>query len=454
MKKIVVIGGGAAGAKAASKAKRLEPNNHIELYTNEDKIAYSLCGLPYYIEGSVDDINKLIIRTPQNFIDNGIPVFLNHELQEIYPDKNCVLINGNHIFYDELILATGAKVNIPKVENAKANNIFTLRSLEDGVNIKNKMLQSKSVLLVGGGYIGIELTEAFIKNGLTVKLVESKDRLASDFDDDFSKIIQDIIVSKCAENIEPYFSRKIIKFSVDDNNNFKSAITDKGDEIFADFCVLATGASPNVDVAKKAGIHIGTTGAIYVDSKMRTNYSNIFACGDCTESYCIITRIPAYIGLGTIANKEGRVAAINATSDEYFEKFDGILKSTITRFFDYTISKTGLTYKDAIGYQDRINLAPIYTTVTKKDKAGYMPNVNDVTIRIVADKRSGEILGAQGIGSKDNISQRINTIASALKNRATVDDLLHLDLPYAPPFSGSIDPILTAAYKLKEKLNK
>ncbi len=454
MKKIVVIGGGAAGAKAASKAKRLEPNNHVELYTNEDKIAYSLCGLPYYIEGSVDDINKLIIKTPQDFIDNGIPVFLNHEAQEIYPDKNCILINDNHIFYDELILALGAKVNIPNVENVHANNIFTLRSLDDGVNIKNKMLKSKSVLLVGGGYIGIELTEAFIKNGLDVKLVESKDRLASDFDDDFSKIIQDIIISKSDTKIEPYFSSKIIKFNVDENNNFKSAITDKGDEIFADFCVLATGAHPNVELAKKSGIHIGTTGAIYVDSKMRTNFKNIYACGDCTEAYCIITRIPTYLGLGTIANKEGRVAAINATSDEYFENFDGILKSTITRFFEYTISKTGLTYKDAIDYQDRINLVPIYATVTKKDKASYMPNVNDVTIKLVADKRSGEILGAQGIGCKDNISQRINTIASALKSRATVNDLLHLDLPYSPPFSGSIDPILTAAYKLKEKLNR
>ena len=306
MKKIVVIGGGAAGAKAASKAKRLEPNNHVELYTNEDKIAYSLCGLPYYIEGSVDDINKLIIRTPQDFIDKGIPVFLNHEAQEIYPDKNCILINGNHIFYDELILALGAKVNIPKVENANAKNIFTLRSLEDGVNIKNIMQKSKSVLLVGGGYIGIELTEAFIKNGLNVKLVEFKDRLASDFDDDFSKIIQDIIVSKCDTHIEPYFSRRITKFEVDENYNFKCAITDKGDEIYADFCVLATGASPNVELAKKAGIHIGTTGAIYVDSKMRTNYKNIYACGDCTEAYCIITKIPTYIGLGTIANKEGR----------------------------------------------------------------------------------------------------------------------------------------------------
>ena len=168
MKKIIVIGGGAAGAKAASKAKRQNPNNHVELYTRESEIAYSLCGLPYYIEGSVESIEKLIIRTPQDFINNGIQVFLNHEAQAIYPEKNCILINNNHIFYDELILALGAHVNIPNIENANANNIFTLRSLKSGKEIKEKMQECKSVLIIGGGYIAIELIEAFIKNDIEV----------------------------------------------------------------------------------------------------------------------------------------------------------------------------------------------------------------------------------------------------------------------------------------------
>ncbi len=454
MKKIIVVGGGAAGAKAASKAKRLEPNNHVELYTRDDNIAYSLCGLPYYIEGSVDDINKLIIRTPQDFINNGIPVFLNHELQAIFPEKKCVLINNNHIFYDELILALGAHVNIPNIENVGANNVFTLRSLKSAVDIKNAMLKSKNVLLIGGGYIAIELTEAFIKNGLNVSIIEIKDRLASDFDDDFSRIIQDTIAAKCGTHLDTYFNEKVVKFTVDSENNFKSAITESGKEIFADFCVLSTGTSPNVEIAKNAGIKMGTTGAIYVDTKMRTSVENIFSCGDCTEEYCIMTRQPTYIGLGTIANKEGRVAAINATSLEHYENFDGVLKSTITRFFDFTISKTGLTYNEAKFYSKSINLEPIFATVTKKDKAGYMPNANEITIKLVADKRSGELLGAQGVGKSFNVAQRINTIASVLKTRSRVEDLLHLDLPYAPPFSGSIDPILTAAYKLKEQLER
>ena len=187
---------------------------------------------------------------------------------------------------------------------------------------------------------------------------------------------------------------------------------------------------------------------------MRTNIPNIYACGDCTQKYCIITRQPTYIGLGTIANKEGRVAAINATSNDNFENFDGVLKSTITRFYEFTVSKTGLSVQETLKYKDKINLEPISATITKNDKAGYMPDSNKLTIKLVADKRSGELLGAQGIGWSGNIAQRINTITSALKSRLTVEELLHLDLAYAPPFSSSIDPILTAAYQLKEIMKK
>lgn len=451
MKKIVVIGGGAAGAKAASKAKRLNPGNQVELYTRTNEIAYSLCGLPYFIEGSVKKIEDLIIRTPEEFQKNGVQVFLNHEAQEIYPEKNCILINNNHIFYDELILALGAHVDLPNIENANAKNIFSLRSLESGSLVKEKMQNSNSVLIIGAGYIAIELIEAFTKNGLNVILLERNERIASDFDADFSSHIQKMIDYKVGAKLKCCYGQNVVKFNVNDNYEFISAVTESGGEFFADFCILATGAKPNIHIAKMAGIKIGSTGSIEVDSKMRTNYSNIFACGDCAQKYCVITRQPTYIGLGTIANKEGRVAAINADGDAY-ENFDGVLKSTITRFYDWTVSKTGLTMQEAIKYSENINIEPIYSSITKNDKAGYMPDVNKMTIKVVADKRSGEILGAQGIGWSGNVTQRINTITSALKSRLTIDGLLHLDLAYSPPFSSSIDPILTACYQLKEMM--
>lgn len=451
MKKIIIIGGGAAGAKAAAKAKRLNQNNHIELYTSSDIIAFSLCGLPYFVEGSVKNIDSLIARQPIDFINNGIEVFLNHTATKIIPEKNCVVINNNHIFYDELIIATGASVNIPKIENIKAENIFTLRSLDDAVLIKKAVEKSKKAILLGAGYISIELLEAFLKNGLKVDIVEKNAHFINDLDVDFSEIINNIIKQTSSDNVNMYFDKTIDKIIVDDENKFKGVVLSDGKKILADFLVLSTGTHPNIDIAKNAGIHIGITGAIQVDNKMRTNIENIYAAGDCCEKYSLITKSPMYIGLGTIANKEGRVASINATRNGVPEVFDGILGSTITKFFDFAISKTGLTYKDALSLSKTVNIVPIYSTVTKKDKASYMPNISDLTFKLVADKRSGEILGAQGIGHKARIAQRINTISSALKTRMTIDELLHLDLAYSPPFSSSIDPLLTCAYKLKEQ---
>ena len=453
MKKIVVIGGGAAGAKAASKAKSSDKSNIVELYTLDKYVSVSLCGLPYFIEGVVDDINKLIIRTPEDFYNKEISVFLEHNLEEINPDKNYVVINGVHIFYDELILALGANVNIPDIENIASNYVFTFRDLDSAVKIKEKMKTSKSVIIIGGGYIALELTEAFVKNGLKVIIIEEKNRLLSDFDEEFSNYLQKYIASNFSDKVEINFNTKANKILNDENNDFKGVVDINGNQYFADFCILATGAKPNVEIAKNAGIKLGLTGAIYVDNKMRTNFENIYAIGDCAEKYDIITHQPIYIGLGTIANKEGRVAGINASGIEK-ENFDGVLNSTITKFFDYTVSKTGLTYAKALSLRNIVNIEPIEATIIKKDKAGYMPNSNEMIFRLIADKRSGEILGAQCMGRYGNVAQRINTITASLKTRTTVEELLYLDLAYAPPFSGSVDAILTACYQLKNLMDK
>ena len=449
MKKIVVIGSGAAGAKAASKAKRLDNKNHIEIFTNSKYTSVSLCGLPYFIEGSVKDINDLIVRTPEEFLRTGIPVYTEYELQEIIPDKNCVVLNNNHIFYDELILALGASVNMPNIENLDCANIFTLHSIEDGLKIKESMQNAKKVMIIGGGYIAIELAQAFIKNDIEVVMVVRNPTLMSTFDDDMSELILENVKKIAGDKIQIRLNEEVVRFNKEDDI-FVSALTNKGETLYADFCVLSTGINPNSSIAVRSGLNIGATGAIYVDNKMRTNIQNIYAAGDCAEKYSIITKKPLYIGLGTIATKEGRIAGINATG-ENIEIFDGILASAITGFFNFTMSKTGLTMKRALELSLEVNLEPISVTVVKKDKAGYMPDSNTMTLKLVADKRSGELLGAQGIGCA-NIAQRINTITSLLKTRASVDELLDLDLPYAPPYSGSIDPVLTGAYKLKELL--
>ncbi len=453
MKKIVIIGGGAAGPKTAAKAKRMNPNNEIELYTDEKLISYSACGLPYFIEGTVKNINQLIVRTPEEFEKQGVKIFLEHKAQKIIPDKKCVIINNKEVYYDELVICTGSKPFIPNIKNVKMEGVYTLKHIEDGIKIKEEMHKSKHAIILGGGYIGIELLEAFVQNGLSVSLVEYGSRIMRVFDSEFSDMIKNHILERDGQWIEMHFLEEVQEFFADNSGRFKKLKTKSGLEIEADFCVIASGVVPNTQLAKDAKIATGITGGIIVDNTMKTNMEHIWAAGDCTEEKCMLTKRPIYIALGNIANKEGRVTGINvSTEPENYEKFEGVLGSAITKYFDFTIALTGINYENAIKISDKFNLQPICTTVVKKDKAGYMPNSEKITLKVVADKKTGKILGAQGIGVGD-VNKRINTVTSLIQSGLTIDDIFHLDLPYSPPYSPAIDILITAAYRLKSQMN-
>ena len=450
MKKIVIIGGGAAGPKTAAKAKRLNPENEIELYTDENMISYSACGLPYFIEGTVKNINQLIVRTPEDFEKQGVKIFLEHKAQKIIPEKKCVIINDKEVFYDELVICTGGLSNVPNIKNINIDGVYYLKHIQDGIKIKEEMHKARRAIIIGAGYIGIELLEAFVQNGLSVVVIEGGSRMMRVLDSEFSDMVKNHILERNGEWIEMHFNEEADEFIADKNGKFAGLITKGGLKIEADFCVIASGIKPNVSLAKEAGVEIGKTGGIVTDSAMRTNLPNIWAAGDCTEERCMITKRPIYMALGTIANKEGRVAAINiSTYPKECEKFKGILGSAITKYFDYTIALTGITHESAIKIAEKYDLQPICATVVKKDKAGYMPNSETITIKLVADKKTGKLLGAQGVGTGD-VNKRINTITSALQSGMTVEDFLHIDLPYSPPYSPAIDILLTAAYRLNK----
>jgi len=461
MKKIVVIGGCAAGPKTAAKAKRVNPDNQIELYTMENIISYSACGMPYFIEGSVPSAENLIIRRPEDFEKQGIHVFLNHKCTKILPEEKAVIFNTHNdnsgetkkVSYDELVLCIGSRPYIPKIRNINLKNIFTLKVLDDGIKIKEKMLNSRSVIMLGGGYIAIELLEAFVKNGLNVTIIERNKEIMSQFDPEISAIIRNHITEKDGKQIQFIMEDEIVEFI--GREEFEGVITKNGKTLHADFCVVAAGVVPNIEIAKEAGIEIGITGAIKTDNRMRTNIPHIWAAGDCTEENCLITKRPLYAALGTIANKQGRIVGINLSTDENgaYETFDGILGSAVTKYFEFSMSTTGLTETAAKRYAQNTNIDPISATVTKRDKAGYMPEANNITIKVIADKRTGELLGAQAIGAGD-ADKRIYTVASALRANLTVSEFLHLDLTYSPAFSSTIDPLLTAAYKLKDLIDK
>lgn len=448
--KIVILGGVAAGAKAAAKSRRLLPDAEIDLYTDDTHISYSSCGLPYYIEGNFEDYRLLLVVSPEDFEKKNVHVHLKNRAVKIIPESKQVLIQdltAQRAFlveYDKLIIAVGARPVIPKIKNVNLPNVFTLRKIEDGILIKEMVLKSNKATIVGGGYIGIELLEALVKQNLKVTLIEYSPFVMTTFDEDMSKLIQDQLNSINNGRFEIMTSEIVTEFS-GDVSGVKSVKTGTGKEFETDFVVICTGATPNVEIAKDAGIDLGVTGAIKVNAKMETSIKDIYACGDCVEEHLVVSDTKIWLPLGSNANKEGRTAAINACGGD--DKFYGVLGSSVTRCLDLTMSMTGLTEKkaQALGYK------PVSVTVTKNDKVGYMPNVNNITLKLIADSETGKLLGAQAVGAGD-ADKRINALAAALLAGMTVDEFYKNDLTYAPPFSPTIDPLLNAAQILMGKV--
>lgn len=448
--KIVILGGVAAGAKAAAKSRRLLPDAEIDLYTDDTHISYSSCGLPYYIEGNFEDYRLLLVVSPEDFEKKNVHVHLKNRAVKIIPESKQVLIQdltAQRAFlveYDKLIIAVGARPVIPKIKNVNLPNVFTLRKIEDGILIKEMVLKSNKATIVGGGYIGIELLEALVKQNLKVTLIEYSPFVMTTFDEDMSKLIQDQLNSINNGRFEIMTSEIVTEFS-GDVSGVKSVKTGTGKEFETDFVVICTGATPNVEIAKDAGIDLGVTGAIKVNAKMETSIKDIYACGDCVEEHLVVSDTKIWLPLGSNANKEGRTAAINACGGD--DKFYGVLGSSVTRCLDLTMSMTGLTEKkaQALGYK------PVSVTVTKNDKVGYMPNVNNITLKLIADSETGKLLGAQAVGAGD-ADKRINALAAALLAGMTVDEFYKNDLTYAPPFSPTIDPLLNAAQILMGKI--
>ena len=450
--KIVILGGVAAGAKAAAKSRRELPDAEINLYTDDTHISYSACGLPYYIEGNFEDYELLLVRSPEDFEEKNVHIHLRSRAVKIIPESKQVLIqdlNTQRAFlvdYDKLIIAIGARPVIPRIKNVNLPNIFTVRKIEDGIAIKEKALKSKRATIIGAGYIGMEILEALVRQNLFVTVVEYAPFVMTIFDEDMSKLIEEQLNSISDGRFEILTSEIVTEFS-GDIEGVKSVRTGTGKEFETDMVVLCAGVTPNVEIAKDAGIELGVTGAIKVNDRMETSIKDIYACGDCVEEHLVISDSKIWMPLGSNANKEGRTAAINACGGD--DKFHGVLGSAVTRCLNLTMSMTGLTEKKAaaLGYN------PVSVTVTKYDKVGYMPNVNNITLKLTADYDTGLILGAQAVGAGD-ANKRINALTAALLSKMTVDDFYKNDLTYAPPYSPTIDPLLNAAQILMGKVKQ
>lgn len=446
---IVIIGGVAAGAKAAAKARRLLPDAKIDIYTEDTHVSYSSCGLPYYVQGNFNDYKKLIVRTPEEFAQQNVDVHLLNRVIKIIPKIQKILVKDLTndvefpVAYDKLVIATGAKPYIPDIKNVNMPNVYKVRTLEDGIAIKEAMQNARHVTIVGGGYIGIEMLESFVKNNIQTTLIEASSHVLSMLDSDIAELIIEYIKEESNDYAKLLTNDTVVSFEGKDK--VEEVITANGEHFATDMVIMCAGIRPTVDIAVEAGINLGKTGAIKVNSRMETNIENIYACGDCIEETNVITHRQVWLPLGTNANKEGRCAAVNLAG--YTEDFEGVLGSTVTRYLNLTISTTGLTHKVA----EEEGFDPVSIVVTKRDKAGYMPEVRNVTIKLTADKRTHKLLGGQAIGCGD-ADKRINTLSVGLLNGITVEEFLGADITYAPPFSTTIDPLLSATRLLIDKL--
>ena len=447
--KIIIIGGVAAGAKAAAKSKRELPDAEVHIYTKDNFVSYSSCGMPFYIAGDFQDWQKLLVRSVDEFEKNGIHIHTRQQVMKILSADKKIAVKDLEeedwyfVEYDRLVIATGAEAIMPDFANKNFKNLFKLRTLDDGIAIKSALKDAKHITIIGGGYIAIELVEGFVKNQKQITLVEKAPFILSMFDEDISSLIQEYVLENSNGLLKIINEDSVTELIGDEYT--KDVITAKGYGFDTDMVIVSAGVKPVVDLALEAGITIGTTGAIKVNSRMQTNIEGIYACGDCAEKINMISNTPVWIPLGSTANKEGRVAAINLSGG--VEDFEGILGSAVLRYNGLNISRTGFSEKEAL----KLGYDTVSVVITKRDKAGYMPEVKNVTLKLIADKRSHKILGAQAIGCGD-ADKRVNTVAIGLLRGITVEELIDVDLTYAPPFSTSIDILISAAQILKSKL--
>ncbi len=444
--KLIVIGGDAAGMSAASKVRREQPDREIIVFERGNHTSYSACGMPYFIGKQVESAEKLIARSPEVFREKyNIDVRIRHEVKEIDTTNKRVRVsdlNRNQESWeswDDLLIATGASPVVPDIEGIDAHGIFALSTLQSGIDVFNYIDKERpsNAVIIGGGYIGIEMAEVLQERSLEITLIDMASQVMVTMDKDMADPIS---AHMREEGIKVILEEKLSAFQKDKNGKIKSVTTDNH-TIPADLVILGMGIKPNSGLAASAGIKTGANNAIQVNKKLETSVPHIWAAGDCAESFHLVTKKQVNIALGTIANKHGLIAGINISGGN--QEFPGVTGTAITKFKDLEISRTGLSEKEALDLDIDIKTASIETSTI----AGYYPGAGEISIKLVAEKQSGRILGGQIVG-KQGAGKRIDTIVTAITAGMTAQQVVDLDLSYAPPFSPVWDPVQIAARRL------
>jgi NADPH-dependent 2,4-dienoyl-CoA reductase/sulfur reductase-like enzyme len=449
MEKILIIGGNAAGLTAASRAKRLSPRLDITVVERLPHISYSTCGLPYFLAGQVT-AESLISFTPEEFErDRGIKVHSLVRIDTVVPGRK--LIEGTRVdtgekvrfAYEKLLIATGVRLKAPEIPGYDMQNVFPLLNLQDAFKIREAVGQAANVAIIGGGYVGLEAAECLWVVGKKITLFERNAHVLGSVDQDMAQIIE---YELRRHGVQVMVHANVLALMGEKGrvNGVKSTTSLGVHPV--DMVLLDTGVAPNTELAETAGIQLGNTGAIAVDSHMETSVPGIYAAGNCAETYCAIRQRPTFNTIGTVAAKQGRVAGENLAGRR--SRFRGAIGTTVLKVFQLAVARTGLSTREA--ESERIPV--VSSRIETWDRASYYPGARKVWIKLIAARDSRKLIGAQAAGYGE-VARRIDVAATAISAGMRVDDIGELDLGYSPPFSSLWDPLHVAVQALLRRLD-
>jgi NADPH-dependent 2,4-dienoyl-CoA reductase/sulfur reductase-like enzyme len=448
--RMVVVGGDAAGMSAAVQARRRRRASELEIVAFErgPHTSYSACGLTYYAADVVKDWRDLVVRTPEEFAEHGIDARIGHEVEAIDLEARRVRVrdlDGGRTVeepWDVLVVATGSEPLRPPIPGIDLPGVYGLSVLQDGIELRKAVdAGPERAVIVGGGYIGLEAAEALVTRGVPTALVEAGPQVLSRVDPDMGELVSQAVRDV---GIELLLEEEVEAI---EGNGRVRAVRTATRVLEADLVVLGLGTRPAVGLAESAGIQLGRSGAIAVNPRMQTPHEGVWAAGDCAEARHVVSGEPVNYHLGTIANKQGRICGVNIGGG--YATFHGVLGSAMSKVCEVEVAHTGLSAAEL----GRLGLEWEQAVVDSTTKAGYFPDAAPIRTKLLAERRSGRLLGAQIVG-RDCAAKRIDVFATAIWNGMAVDEMVNLDLSYAPPFSPVWDPVLIAARELAGQVER
>jgi NADPH-dependent 2,4-dienoyl-CoA reductase/sulfur reductase-like enzyme len=448
--RLLVVGADAGGMSAAAQARRRRDRSELEIvaFDRGHYTSWSACGLPYLVGDLVHDPDDLIARTPEQFRASGIEVALEHDVLAIDVAARTLRVRGpdgeRSEPFDQLVIATGSVPTRPDLPGAHAAGIHGIQTIGDGIALRADVdAGARKAVVVGGGYIGLEMAEALHRRGLEVCVVERSAQPMNTLDPDMGALVADAIR---ALGIELHSGVSVESFETGADGRVTAVRTTEG-VVDTDIVVLGLGVKPASELAAAAGLEIGATGGIVTDARMATSAERIWAAGDCAEIFHRVSKRRVAIALGTHANKEGRVVGVNATGGSL--TFPGVIGTAVTKLCDYEIGRTGLSEREAA----EAGFASMAEKIEATSRAGYYPGSSEITVKLVAEVGTGRLLGAQVIG-REGAAKRVDVLAAAIWNEMTAAEFSQVDLGYAPPFSPVWDPVLVAARQIVNQIER